>query len=101
MNESLQIALKMLAVGMLLGIVFFGGLWLTLKRLPSSVSPHLLVLLSALVRTIAVVFGLWYFSNGTPLGIVSGLAGFVALQRVAVRRGLSVTHHSNGKSSNE
>ncbi len=101
MNDSLLIVIKMLAVGISLGIVFFGGLWLTLKRLTSSNSPHLLVLLSALFRTTAVVYGLWFFSNGSPLGIVSGMGGFVALQMVAVHRGLVSTPRSNESPPNE
>lgn len=101
MNDSLIIVLKMLAVGISLGFVFFGGLWLTLKRLPSSDSPHLLVLLSAFFRTTVVVYGLWFFSNGSPLGIVSGLGGFVALQMVAVHRGLVSAPRSNGSPPHE
>lgn len=98
MNDSIFMVLKMATVGMALGTVFFGGLWMTLRRLPASTSPYLLVPLSGLIRTAVVVCGIWFFSNGDPLGIVCGLGGFVAMQAIAVRQGLVAPQDTHGDS---
>ena len=55
---AIQILIS-LAAGTLLGAVYFGGLWWTVARLPRSRYPWLLVPLSALLRTIFVLAGMW------------------------------------------
>ena len=87
MNDPYITGLKMLVVGVALGVIFFGGLWLTLQRLPISRRPYLLTLSSVMVRMAAVLWGIWYFSDGDPVGIAAGMCGFVALQIVATTCG--------------
>ena len=59
-----------LAVGMGLGIFYFGGLWLTVKKLPGSQCPILLALGSYMVR-LAVVLARFLSGHGRPLGKTS------------------------------
>ena len=80
MNEPLETGFRMAVVGAALGVVFFGGLWLTLKRLSVTRHPYLLTLSSAIMRLAIVLCGIWYFSNGDPVGVTAGLCGFMALQ---------------------
>ena len=49
-----------LVFGMLLGSIFFGGLWLTVRYLPKARQPWLLFLVSSLMRTAITVSGFWF-----------------------------------------
>lgn len=44
-----------LAAGISLGLVYFGGLWWTVKRMATSRRPHVLFLLSFFVRLVIAV----------------------------------------------
>ncbi|WP_299463056.1 ATP synthase subunit I [uncultured Gimesia sp.] len=61
MNTNLitQLILS-LVVGMLLGAIFFGGLWMTVKNLQKVSWPWLLFLVSALSRTVIALSGFWF-----------------------------------------
>ncbi len=61
MNDNLLIQLILsLIVGMLLGVIFFGGLWMTVKHLQKVGRPWLLFLVSALSRTAIALSGFWF-----------------------------------------
>jgi len=63
MNEFLIMILSM-AIGVVLGIFYFGGLWLTLKKLPSSGNPYFLTLGSFFGRTVISLFGFYLVARG-------------------------------------
>lgn len=46
--------------GTILGVIFFGGLWLTIKQLPKVRHPWLIFLMSALSRTLITLAGFWF-----------------------------------------
>ena len=48
-----------LAAGLVLGAVYFGGLWWTVARLPRSRYPWLLMPVSTILRTVFVLAGIW------------------------------------------
>ncbi|QDT97165.1 ATP synthase subunit I [Gimesia aquarii] len=61
MDLSLVLQLLVsLGTGLLLGALFFGGLWLTVKKLPKVSQPWLLFLLSGLSRTALTLCGFWF-----------------------------------------
>lgn len=63
--------------GIGLGVFYFGGLWLTMRRLPDSQRPELLTLGSFLGRSAVCIFG-FYLIIGTGLeGLAFSLAGFI------------------------
>lgn len=71
-----------LAGGMLTGVFYFGGLWLTVRRLISVQRPALLMLASFTVRT-AIALALFYaIMNGSWLRLVAALAGFLVMRQV-------------------
>ena len=74
-----------LAAGMLLGAVFFGGLWWTVSRALTATVPGAWFALSALVRMAVVVCALYCFAR---LGLPSLIACFCGLlvARGAVKR---------------
>ncbi len=90
MNENLYM-LAALFAGILLGVVFFGGLWLTTCKITTSKSPVLWILGSFFVRTAIVLIGFYYVSNGNWKRLLICLLGFV-IARILTNRLLPLTH---------
>jgi len=78
--------LAALAVGMILGLFAFGGLWWTLRRGLASPNPALWFGLSALVRLAVVLTTFYYMAlAGLPqvgLGLLGLLVGRFAVTRL-------------------
>jgi F1F0 ATPase subunit 2 len=71
--------------GFALSAFFFVGLWWTVRRGVVSPRPAVLFLGSMLVRTLVVMAGFYFLSQGDWRNLVASLAGFV-LARVLVTR---------------
>jgi F1F0 ATPase subunit 2 len=76
-NNSL-LMLLVAAAGALLGLVFFGGLWWTLRRAFASKRPALWVGGSLLVRMLSTSVGFVFVSAGDWRRLLSCLLGFLA-----------------------
>lgn len=73
--------------GLALGIIYFGGLWLTLRRLPSSSQPAFLVLGSYIGRLAFCLTGFIIIARVAGLqGILVCMAAFIASRMIMVRR---------------
>ena len=84
MNNPLALLFSLFA-GVLLGAVFFGGLWVTVRRGLTSHQPALWFLPSMLLRTAIAVAGFYFVMQGDWRRLVACLAGFL-LARVCVLR---------------
>ena len=84
MNEVLLLALS-LSAGMLLGTIFFGGLWWTVRKGVSSEQPALWFFGSLLLRMSIVLAGFYFASSSHWEGLLLCLAGFV-IARLTVTR---------------
>jgi F1F0 ATPase subunit 2 len=84
MNETLALILTLLA-GVLLGAIFFGGLWWTIRRGVSSKQPAALFFFSLLLRTGIALAGFYFVARGDWRRILSCLLGFI-LARILVTR---------------
>jgi len=84
MNDSLRLVFA-LAAGTLLGAIFFGGLWWTVRRGVSYKWPALLFLGSVLVRTCIVLFGFYAIATGNWERLLAALLGFI-IARILVTR---------------
>jgi F1F0 ATPase subunit 2 len=93
MIEELKVGSAMLA-GVVLGAVFFGGLWWTVRRGLSSKQPAALFLGSLLLRTLLVVAGLYVVSRGDWRNLVASLAG-ILLARTAITRVIGPAAHAS------
>ncbi len=84
MNNIFLLALA-LAAGLLLGAIFFGGLWWTVRKGVSSKSPALWFLGSTLLRMSTVLAGFYLVGSGNWPRLVTCLAGFIIARSMVVR----------------
>ena len=82
MSEALALAMAGLAGGAL-GVVFFGGLWWTVRRGASSPRPVLWFFGSLLLRTVIVLAGFYAIAGLHWQRLLLCLAGF-AMARLVV-----------------
>lgn len=76
MNEAVTLVLTGLA-GVVLGVVFFGGLWWTVRKGLASKRPALWFVGSVLVRTGIVLGGFYLVSGGRLERLLACLLGLV------------------------
>jgi F1F0 ATPase subunit 2 len=76
MNETVSLVLA-LATGVLLGGMFFGGLWWTVRKSVSSTQPAFLFLGSLLLRTSIVLVGFYFIARGHWERLLVCLLGFL------------------------
>lgn len=84
MNETLMLALAWVA-GVLLGGIFFGGLWWTVRKGVSSKQPALWFFGSLVVRMTVALAGFYFVSGGHWERVLSCLLGFVMSSLVVTR----------------
>lgn len=85
MNELPGIALALVA-GAGLGVIFFGGLWLTLTRLPTTRWPMLLALGSLVGRMAITVIGLYLITSGSWQRLAACVVGLILSRQILIRR---------------
>ena len=98
MNNFLMLTLALIA-GLLLGTIFFGGLWWTVHTGLWSKHPALWFLGSRLLRMSLVLVGFYFVGRGDWQRLVSCLIGFIIARFIVTR--LSRTpiehHHTTAK----
>lgn len=72
--------------GACLALFFFGGLWLTLRRLTTAGGSVLLLLGSFVVRTAVTLTGLYLVMGGRWERLLACFAGFLAMRTVMLAR---------------
>ncbi|MCH9727297.1 MAG: ATP synthase subunit I [Planctomycetes bacterium] len=91
MNLNFMIELIVsLGTGMLLGAIFFGGLWMTVKKIDKVRQPWLLFLVSSLSRTLITLTGFWFVGiwlseAGRWQRMTLCLIGFVIARHICTR----------------
>jgi F1F0 ATPase subunit 2 len=71
--------------GCLLGTLFFGGLWWTVRKGVASKRPALWFLVSLLLRTGIVLAGFYLVSGGRWDRLLACLIGFIAARFIVTR----------------
>lgn len=84
MNEILSLV-PALVTGMLLGAMFFGGLWWTVQKGVSSARPALWFFGSLLLRTSMTLVGFYMVSDGHWERLLVCLLGFTIARLIATR----------------
>jgi F1F0 ATPase subunit 2 len=95
--------------GMALGLLYFGGLWLTIQRLPHTRYPIPLMLGSMIVRTAFTIGGFYYVMSQHWERAIACLIGFILMRMIFSSRlhpkhlpspespGSSVSAHERGE----
>ena len=94
MNDILMLALA-LGAGLLLGTIFFGGLWWTVRKGVCSKSPALWFLGSMLLRMSVVLAGFYLVGRGDWRRLVTCLLGFILARIIVMRLTRTPIEHSN------
>jgi F1F0 ATPase subunit 2 len=84
MNEFLILALALVA-GLLLGAIFFAGLWWTVRKGVLSKHPALWFLGSMLLRMSIVLLGFCFVGRGDWQRLVVCLLGFIIARYIVMR----------------
>ena len=83
-NDTLSLVLA-LVTGLLLGVVFFGGLWWTVRKGVSSKQPALWFFGSLLLRTSIALAGFYFIACGHWERLLVCLLGFVMARLIVTR----------------
>ena len=75
-----------LPLGFLLGILYFSSLWWTVRQLPTTQQPILLVVGSLLGRLSIAILGFYLVMNGSWERLLIALLGFVLARGILIRR---------------
>ena len=94
MNNLLFLALALIS-GLLLGALFFGGLWWTVRKGVLSKSPALWFLGSMLLRMGIVLVGFYFVGRDDWQRLVVCLLGFIIARIIVVRLTRTPIEHSN------
>ena len=84
MNENLALALAWMAGGAL-GVIFFGGLWWTVRKGVFSSQPASWFMVSLLLRMGITLAGFYFIGRGDWKRMVLSLVGFVMARLVVTR----------------
>ncbi|RXG11642.1 F1F0 ATPase subunit 2 [Leeuwenhoekiella aestuarii] len=84
MNESLILILCFTA-GMILGVLFFGGLWLTVRKSVNAKIPELWIFGSFLLRTSITLVGFYFISGTEWQRLIFCLLGFITARYLVMR----------------
>jgi len=84
MYETLALVLALVA-GVLLGAIFFGGLWWTVRKGMSSKQPAMLFFGSLLLRTGIALAGFYFMARIRWESLLVGLVGFIMARLIVTR----------------
>jgi F1F0 ATPase subunit 2 len=83
---EIQAILPALLAGTLLGTIFFGGLWWTIRKGLPSQRAALWFSVSFVLRTVVVVGGLYFVASGDWTQLAASVVGFLLARGAIVRR---------------
>lgn len=83
---SLVSAIVALMSGLLLGVIYFGGLWWTSMRVGTVRSPGPFFMVSFVVRMAILLSGMYWATRGRLLETTVCLAGVLVVRQLMVRR---------------
>lgn len=93
MNELMQLALSALA-GILLGTLFFGGLYWTVRKGLASSSPALWFIASLLLRVGVTLSGFYFIADGDWRRLAACLTGFIIARIIITRLTTPEANHA-------
>lgn len=73
------------AGGVAIGLLYFAALWWTVRRIPSTGHPAVLLAGSFLIRAAVAAVGLVFVSGGQPFPLLAAAAGFLLGRTIVIR----------------
>lgn len=98
MNEARMLALAGVA-GLLLGGIFFGGLWWTVRKGVLSPRPAPLIIGSFALRTVIALAGFYIVGHGHGERMLLCLLGFVVARFIVTRLTRPPIAHANARTA--
>lgn len=83
MNEIIYMVFVFTA-GVFLGILFFGGLWFTVKKAVTSKRPALWLIGSFIIRVSSTLVGFYYLSQGSWKNLLISVLGFIIARSIII-----------------
>jgi len=83
MNKTVNMIIAFIA-GLALGILFFGGLWLTVKKAVTSKIPTLWIFSSFFLRISITLVGFYFISSGNWQRLLICVAGFIIARTIVI-----------------
>lgn len=83
MNEALKMIIAFI-VGLALGALFFGGLWLTVRKAVTTAKPAFLILGSFIIRIALVLIGFYFIGTDSWQRLLIALLGFLIARFLAI-----------------
>jgi F1F0 ATPase subunit 2 len=99
MNSFIVQLCSAVLAGLALGLFYFGGLWLTVRRIACCTRPALLMLGSFIVRLLVTLCGFYLVMDGRWERLLACLCGFLVTRFVLTR--LARTGEAAPRVSNE
>ncbi len=96
MNNVLFLVLALVA-GLVLGAIFFGGLWWTVRKGVSGKSRALWFPVSMLLRMSIVLVGFYFVGQGDWQRLVTCLLGFIIARIIVMRLTRTPIEHGNSQ----
>ncbi|HEA22037.1 hypothetical protein LCGC14_0651890 [marine sediment metagenome] len=84
MNETLLMIAAFIG-GAVLGVLFFGGLWLTVKKAVTAKVPALWLVGSFVLRTGVTLLGFYFIGGKDWQSLVLCLLGFIVARQLIIR----------------
>ena len=84
MSETIYMALAF-TTGLALGTLFFGGLWITIKKAVTAKIPAIWFFVSFVLRVSITVAGFYYIAAGSLQRLLVALCGFIIARFVITK----------------
>jgi len=86
MHDMLSLFL-MFAVGMILGGLYFSGLWFTVQRIQLEKHPAVWIIASMVLRMVLLLIAFYFvLSYGSWVHLLAVLGGFIVLRMISTRK---------------
>lgn len=86
MNDEIILLGLALLAGVTIGVFFFGGLWLTVRRIPTSNNPGLLLMVSLIVRMAVALGAFFLIMDGSWQRLLVSVVGFILARQLLIQR---------------
>ena len=86
MIQTAGILIMALFAGMFLGVLYFWGLWFTVRRLSETTRPFRLMFVSYTLRVGLILTGLYLVMGGRWERLVAAMVGFLIIREILMQR---------------